>query len=237
MAASDSNSDDANTSGMVLFWWVALGAILSGTSLFSLIVTYRDFGLTGVAALVHEQYTAIRDIIFDNLELWLPLPHLLPYQRAALIGLAVLVGVLTRTYVLLSRRVATPALALTLMPTLFCVVLLIGVVGNSIKDNGLGNAIGFTVVVAILPLIVAFFSAPALRLALRLLLLNTAACVLVAVALLALGGALSPAHRDAEPALVHPHLQQHPNPLAIQAASFGERVGALHPDNLRIVAV
>lgn len=52
------------TRSILNWWWITGGALVTGLSLFSLVISIADIGLNGIVSRVHEQYVFWRDLFF-----------------------------------------------------------------------------------------------------------------------------------------------------------------------------
>ena len=183
--------DKSDIRSITLFWWVALGSIATGINIVSLAKIYFQWNLVGVVGVIVHEYGKIRDALFDNLERVTPLVHLTPFTRTFVIGMAIFAGVFVRTLLLARRAVeADFGVVYGVVASLYTVLMIAALFPARTEVWGAFEWSFWIFIVACTTMIFALVIRDKVyRVSASLFLLNAGACTVVALALLALGGA------------------------------------------------
>lgn len=181
----------------VLFWWVTIGSLFTGVSVVALIDTFHKLGLSGVVGLIISQYSRFRDLLFDNMEYFVPAFHLSTEARTLLLGIIIFAGVSIRTYFLVreefdyntspTEQLLALTFALFLLP--IQAPLAIAHIYSVATKAYIGKEDIVIVFILALPLILAPLINRTTMIATLAHVVNVVACVVAALLLLAIGGA------------------------------------------------
>lgn len=169
------------------WWWRTLGSVVTGLSLFSLLVRYGALDLHGLVAIVHANYVALRDLFFWPIELlvqqfW-PAWSIAEDFRDLLLGCSAFIAISTRTGVQVGSGVLS-VVAFVLLG--FCSVLIVASVFSDPSSGIAARLFGLFMG----GLLFLMFAGPAAyemdRRAAVAYAVNTVACLTVTAALLLL---------------------------------------------------